>query len=150
MEIWIKHIEDFFSEPLPSQGYLINFPEYRPDLFKEMASHLGYSLGDFRAEKMAPLGTEATQLILDDLDAYLDGISDSTAAVVYNVEALLATKPIDEVMSWLEGFSGVERRHPLIVPLVLFGELFAQSHEGTFSLLEVSLPEQSLVSRLIH
>ena len=73
------------------------------------------------------------------------------AALFFGILGLLVLLTLGMIFS-----TGAKKAPPIRVgsknftEQLILGELFAQKHEGTFSLLDVALPEQSLVSRLVH
>jgi hypothetical protein len=131
-------------------GFLIVFPDYRPDLIKQMAHGLGLEFIDIRAELMAPLGWEAHSLALAAVDNLLRQRTTETGVVAHNSEALLATKTRHERETWLQAVVADDRPHPLLVPITLFATEIASSSTDRICVLEPEhLSEQTLISRLI-
>ena len=99
---------------------------------------------------MRPLGPDAYRVGLEDLDRLLGELSDAGGAVVFNVEALLATKDEAERNRWLEAFLEADWPSTLVVPVTLFAPPADGAGARVLYLDEQGLPEQSLLGRLLH
>ena len=146
---WLRPIERAIKEIKGRGGILLVFPEYRPDLVKAVAHRLGLRYYDYRDEQLRPLGPDAYRVGLDDLDRLLGELGESGGSVVFNVEALLATKDETERARWLAGFLSTDWPAVLMVPLTLF-EPPAQDAGQVLHLDAQDLPEPSLLGRLLH
>ena len=146
---WLSPIERAVNESGGSGGILLVFPEYRPDLVKAVAHRLELRYYDYREEQLRPLGPDAYRVGLDDLDGLLSELGETGGAVVFNVEALLATKDEAERARWLTGFLSTDWPAVLVVPLTLF-EPPAHSVGRVLNLDAQDLPEPSLLGRLLH
>ncbi len=130
-------------------GFLLSFPEYRPDLAHALAGELGFGFFDFRAEVLARLGWDAHTLALDDLNDVLRRHSTETGVVAFNVEALLAIKDEQARRRWLNGFVNDDWPNPVLVPLTLYSSE-APRHPRHYEFDSDDLPNQSFVNRLVH
>lgn len=146
---WIEQCVEFASTLGPG-GLLLVFPEYRPDLAKLVAHHLQFEFFDYRAEVMAAEGPNAAAIELDALDETLAELAASGGAVVFNVEALLATKSPEQRITWVEKLLRTEWQNPVVIPMTLFADETAGLTERILRFAPEDLPEQSLVSRLLH
>jgi hypothetical protein len=129
-------------------GYLVVFPEYRPDQFQALADQLGVEIFDYRTQVMAQQGPAADRISLSDLDTALERLARQGAYVTTNVEALLATKSSQERSHWLARFLETVRSHALIIPLVTLTEDLPDAHPRLYSIPNDALPAQSLLNRL--
>lgn len=147
---WLESISRLVSECGGKGGFLLVFPEYRPDLVRAVANRLALRYYDYRDEQLKPLGPDAYRVGLEDLDRTLEGLGEDGGAVVFNVEALLATKDGAERNRWLTDF--LERSWPstLVVPLTLFAPPAEGSAARVLRLDAQELPEPSLLGRLLH
>ena len=130
-------------------GFLLSFPEYRPDLARTLAGELGFNFFDFRGEVLAGLGWDAHTFTLDDLNDVLHLRSMEKGIVAFNVEALLATKDEQARRCWLSDFVDSDWSNPVLVPLALYS-LEAPQHPRHLELDGDDLPNQSFVNRLTH
>lgn len=130
-------------------GFLVRYPEYRPELVRALAESLELAYGDFRASVMAPMGWEAARLPLDALDQWLVGQAEAGGSVVNNAEALLATKTPEERSAWLARFVGAAWSAPVLIPLVLFGADAPQGEDRVAAIDPGAVPEQTLLTRLL-
>lgn len=147
---WLESISRLVSEGGGKGGFLLVFPEYRPDLVRAVAHRLALRYYDYRDEQLKPLGPDAYRVGLEDLDRTLEGLGEDGGAVVFNVEALLATKDGAERNRWLTDF--LERSWPstLVVPLTLFAPPAEGPDARVLRLDAQELPEPSLLGRLLH
>lgn len=132
-----------------SAAYIVNFPEYRPDLFLFMARSLELIHFDFRTEVMSPYGWDAHQLSIQELDLRLLREADKGNLMICNVEALLATKEIDERKNWLQDYLSRQWPKTIVLPLCLYGHEAPESSPNVYSFENQDLPEQSFVNRLL-
>ncbi len=130
--------------------HLVLFAAYRPDLVREMAVDAGLGHFDFRREVMSGYGKMAHAQPLHLLDEALREQSQDEGCVLMNAEALLATRPERERREWLESVLERVYRHPLVLPLALFGDEAPFGHARVIDLREQAMPEQSLINRLAH
>jgi len=130
-------------------AYIVNFPEYRPDLFLFMARSLGLTYFDFRTEVMSPYGWDAHQLTIEELDERLLQETGKGNIMVCNVEALLATKETDERKKWLQDFLSRQWPKTIVLPLCLYSHEVPESLANVYTFENEDLPEQSFVNRLL-
>jgi hypothetical protein len=147
---WIDEVRRVLAAGDGHRGYLVKFPEYRPDLAKALAHHLGMELFDFRAEVMSRLGASAHTLELDAMQRSLESRCMQRGIVAFNLEALLATKTASARKTWMTDFVGGTYANPIVVPLAIFCPDADASLPHTFSLDADKLPDQSLISRLAN
>jgi hypothetical protein len=145
---WVQPIAETIWNNQSRGGFLVVFPEYRPDQFVALAQHLGLAFFDYRSEVMSPLGWDADQLSLDDLDVALHERASKGGTVVNNVEALLSTKGLEECETWMGEFLGKDWAHALLVPIVINAAQAPMGHERVHRVPDEALPEQSFISRL--
>ncbi|MEA3409944.1 MAG: hypothetical protein U9R74_00190 [Pseudomonadota bacterium] len=127
--------------------FLLCLPEYRPDLARTVADVLGCEFFDYRAEVMAPLGWQAHELSLDDLDDVLKQRADIGSVAAFNIEALLATKSAVERRGWLERFVETSYSAMVVIPLSIYVD-DAPVGLGRVTFVDSRLPEQSFLNRL--
>jgi len=147
---WLDLVASLVEGDSARGGFAVCFPEYRPDLARELAYRLQLRFYDYREEQLRPHGPEAHQVSLSDLDEVLGALAEEGGAVVLNVEALLAAKPEQERANWLARFLDAGWSRPLVLPLTLFAHELDSASARVLRLAEGTLPEQSLVSRLLH
>ena len=147
---WLDSISRMVNESGGKGGILLVFPEYRPDLVKAVAHSLALKYYDYREERLRPLGPDAYRVGLEDLDRLLGELSDAGGAVVFNVEALLATKDEAERNRWLEAFLEADWPSTVVVPVTRFAPPADGAEARVLYLDEQGLPEQSLLGRLLH
>jgi hypothetical protein len=141
---WLNTVEAFYDQHDKKGGYQILFPCYRPDLCKSLAHHLGLNLYDFRQEKMQPLGWDANQITLHELTNTLLEKAANTGIVAHNIEALLATKSVQERVQWLTNFLAIDS----ILPLAIYQGEAVEEHPRVCDIELEYFPEQSFISRL--
>jgi hypothetical protein len=147
---WTDSVINFVNSIGAQGGILLGLPEYRPDLAKAVANRLDLDFYDYRAEEMSRLGSEAGKLSLGALNETLQRRSNERGTLVFNVEALLATKSPAERRAWLERFVRTGWTNLVIVPLTLYAE---DASDVTMRILRFApeeLPAQSLINRLRH
>ncbi len=147
---WLEQVRTILDSTGWTGVYLAAFPEYRPDLVKNMAHHLRLEYFDFRAAVMAVAGTEAAHMDLDALERSMGTHAGKRGVVVMNAEALLATKPEQERKRWLHSVTALEFPHPVIIPLSVFPEDVDPQDPRFFRIDPGALPEQSLIGRLAN
>lgn len=130
-------------------AYIVNFPEYRPDLFRFMAHSLEFKFFDYRTEVMSPFGWEAHQITIDDLEQRLTEEVNKENLVACNVEALLATKEIDVRKNWLKDYLSRKWSGTIVLPLCLYGDEAPENSTKVYTFYNSDLPEQSFVNRLL-
>ena len=145
---WIEPIDDMIEGHDAQGGFIVVFPEYRPDQCLALAQALDLQCFDYRQQVMSARGWEADQLGLDDLDATLDELARTRGSLVNNVEALLATKEIDAGARWLRKFLKTPWTRPLIIPIVIYTQELPAGHARVHTIGVDELPAQSFMNRL--
>jgi len=147
---WLAQMSEFVASMGARGGALLVLPEYRPDLAKAVAHRLTLRFYDFRAEDMVPKGAQASAVGLDALNAVLTQLSVDGGAVVFNVEALLATKTSEQRRAWIEGFVRTDWSGLLLVPMTLFAQEAAVVTDRALHLQAEDLPTQGIISRMLN
>ena len=147
---WLDRITDFLSTSGPRGGLLLVFPEYRPDLAKAVAHQLGLRFCDFRDEEMSKLGIEAGSMPLESLNDKISLLSREEGVLLFNAEALLATKSSEERSAWMRELVGHDWPNPVLVPITLFAAEAGGSTARVLCFDADELPEQGVISRLMH
>ena len=147
-DAWVNPIEQRMAQQQGLGGFIVIFPDYRPDLFRGLAAGLGLANFDFRAEVMSSRGWEADQLTLDELDTSLSRCATESGTVVSNVEALLSTKSDEACTDWVKTFLTRDWRNPLLIPIIIHSEFVPQPHPRVHALSREELPDQTLINRL--
>lgn len=129
-------------------GFLLQLPEYRPDLAHRLAHSLDLTFFDYRVEVMSELGWNAHSLSLDDLDKTLIERATAGGLVAQNVEALLATKSVESRTEWLQRFVDRPWPHLVLVPLCVFAHEAPRAHSHCYECAADMLPAQSFIGRL--
>ena len=145
---WVQPIAETIRNNDSKGGFLVVFPEYRPDQFVALAQHLGFKAFDYRREVMSPLGWNADQLSLDDLDVTLHNRASEGGTVINNVEALLSTKAAKECATWMGEFLRKDWTHSILLPIVVHAAQVPMTHERVHRIPDETLPEQSFINRL--
>ena len=137
-------------ESAKNNGCIILLAEYRPDIAKMIADHLQFEFYDYREKEMLPLGWDAGDIKLDQLDACLTEKSSISPIIAFNIEALLALKPEIERREWFTRF--IEHPWPdkIVLPVTIYIDDVLESSQDTCNLLTMTLPEQSLINRLVN
>ena len=148
MSDWMAPVERVLEAVAGRGGAIVWLPEYRPELLEAIAEHFGLTFRDFRRERMAPLGWQATRLELADLDAFLAEATRDGPALVHNVEALLATRHARERVRWFTQFLARHRKHAVLIPVVLFGDEIPADDRRVARLDPAAVPPASLLLRL--
>ena len=127
------------------------FPEYRPDLARNLAHQLGYTFHDFRREVMQGYGWEAGAIPLEQLTLELKGHSRNGGVVAFNVEALLAAKTDSERRAWLRVLARQDWPHPVVLCILLFPQAVAETPGiVTVELDDTMLPQPTLLGRFLR
>lgn len=147
---WISEFSALLSAGDGHGGYLVELPEYRPDLAKALAHHLTFDFFDFRAEVMSRLGFSAHTLELDAMGRSLESRAIHRGLVAFNLEALLGTKTESARQAWFNEFVHGSYPHPIVVPLTLFCSEVDESLPNRIAIDREDLPEQSIISRLAN
>lgn len=147
---WLDQVSDFVSSMGARGGALLVLPEYRPDLAKAVAHRVELEFYDFRAEDMAPKGTQAAAIDLAALNSVLRQRSVDGGALVFNVESLLTTKTPEQRRAWIEGFVRTDWPGLLLVPMTLFAQEAAMATDRALHLHTEDLPAQGIVNRMIN
>ena len=148
MSDWMAPVERVLEAVAWRGGAIVWLPEYRPELPEAIAEHFGLAFRDFRRERMAPLGWQATRLGLADLDAFLAEAGRCGPALVHNVEALLATRRREERVGWFTQFLARRREHAVLIPVVLFGDEVAADGRRVVRLDPAAIPPAGFLLRL--
>jgi hypothetical protein len=145
---WVRPIQQKIAQHGGRGGFIVIFPDYRPDLFRGLAYALGLANFDYRSEVMSVRGWDADQLTLDELDADLSRCAADTSTVVSNVEALLSTKSEEACSRWLHAFLGRDQDNAVLIPIVIHSESVPRPHPRVHELSGEQLPVQTLLRRL--
>ena len=145
---WTLAIEALIREHHSRGGFIVVFPEYRPDQCLALAHALDLPYFDFRQQVMSAHGWDADRLGFADLDATLDDLAATQGGVVNNVEALLATREIDAGARWLRRFLATPWTRPLIAPIAIYTQEVAADHARVHTVNDGDLPAQSFLNRL--
>jgi len=148
MDPWIGPIRSRIAGPRSGNGLLVCLPEYRPDLARNLAFVLDLSFVDFRQVFMSALGWEAHTLDLEQVSGMLRERAESRGLVLFNLEALLATKTVEERRGWLEAFLSIPFRQPVLAMLWVYGEEAPHGDDRVFRPDAGQLPTQGLINRL--
>lgn len=117
---WLELFKENYAKFQGEGGFLVLFPEYRPDMTRALAHSLELEFYDYRLEKMISKGWDAGNIPLESLMRTLIEESARIGIVVHNVEALLATKPEEERRQWLQDFLTFEWSNPVVLPLSIY------------------------------
>ncbi len=145
---WIQPIDDMIKHHDSRGGFVVMFPEYRPDLCLTLAHTLDLRCFDYRQQVMSAHGWEADKLGLANLNATLEELARTQGSLVNNVEALLATKEIDAGVQWLQQFLATPWARPLIIPIVIFTQELSAGHSRVHTIDVDAIPAQSFLNRL--
>jgi len=148
LDAWIRPIWSGIAGSGAGGGFLVCLPEYRPDLARNLAFGLDLCFVDFRQAFMSALGWEAHTLDLGQVSGMLRERSEARGLVLFNVEALLATKAGDERRDWLEAFLSIPFEQPVLAVLWVFAEEVPHTDDRVFRVDAGRLPPQGLISRL--
>lgn len=147
---WSDTIAGFAARLGGRGGLIISFPEYRPDLAKAVANRLSLDFFDYRADEMSQHGAEAGKIPLQSLDASLQSRASQRGILAFNVEALLATKDEETRKRWIEQFVHTDWPNLIVLPIAIFNDDALESSERLIILNADELPEQGVISRLLH
>jgi hypothetical protein len=145
---WVQPVLAMIEAAGRRGGFLVALPEYRPDLFREMADELGLAFVDFRAETMRPLGWEAGRLPLTALTRDIEQRAGRGGLVVHNAEALLAAKTAAERRQWLQEFTETAWPAPVVIPITVFQADLPIGAAGFHRVDPEALPDAKLLTRL--
>ena len=145
---WLEPFKTMINR-CSNAAYIVNFPEYRPDLFLFMARSLGLIHFDFRTEVMSAYGWDAHQLTIEELDGRLLQEADKGNLMISNVEALLATKETEERQKWLQDYLSRQWSKTVVLPLCLYCHEVPEFSSHVYSFENKDLPEQSFINRLL-
>ncbi len=148
-ETWLQLVRSTLDGQGSRCGYIVCFPEYRPDLVLGMAEALGLAHFDFRREVMSHLGWHAGTLQLADLDRAIAERARGSGVVVQNAEALLSTKAEGLRRGWLEDFVAAPWPNVVVLPLALYATAAPERHPRVVAFDARDLPEPTLLSRLV-
>lgn len=145
---WLNTFKSSYDESIGEGGFLVLFPEYRPDMTRALAHSLGLKFYDYRLEKMRVQGWEAGDITLESLMITLIEESTHIGLVVHNVEALLATKSEGERVQWLRDFLAFDWPNPVVVPLSIFQADADKSNLRVCDLELIEFEKESFLMRL--
>ena len=148
--VWINEIAGMLATGDGHGGYLVKFPEYRPDLAKALAHHLNLDFFDFRTDVMSRLGFAAHTLELEAMGRSLESRAVHRGILAFNLEALLVTKTEPARQAWFREFVGGSYANPVVVPLALFCPEVETPFPNTVAIQFEDLPEQSIIGRLAN
>ncbi|MEN8176771.1 MAG: hypothetical protein ABFS23_13480, partial [Pseudomonadota bacterium] len=146
---WLLPVAEMLDRAPAFGGYVVVFPQYRPDLARELAHHLQLDFFNLREEVMRPRGQEAVAMSLAELDDIVTTRAASGGFVLFNVESLLAVKSETEAKAWLDIFITHDWPQPVVLPVTLFDDLVPDPHRRCCRLAAEDLPEQNLISRFL-
>ena len=146
---WMAPLTDAIAHSGGRGGFIVAIPEYRPSLIRLLANRQGLYYCDFRAERMAALGWEASKLPLSALD---DTIAETIpksgkGIILQNAEALLAAKPAAERRAWLESFTQTNWTGTVVVPVSVFTSDLPEENGRVVTLDMALLPAESMLIR---
>ena len=145
---WTRPIDAMIRGHGSRGGFVVVFPEYRPDQCLALAHTLDLPCFDFRQQVMSDHGWEADRLEFADLDAILTELATAQGGLVNNVESLLSTKDVDAGAQWLQQFLAAPWPRPLIIPIVIYTQGLPPGHGRVHCVSDVDLPAQSFLNRL--
>lgn len=131
-----------------SGGYILLMPQYRPDIGRSIAQHFELRFYDYRQEVMLPLGWDAANISLDELDDRLFQEAMEKPLLAFNVEALITTKPEEQRRQWLYEFIHKPWSNKILLPLAIHQSDAPDSGTNVCDLQNTPLPEQNLINRL--
>jgi len=129
-------------------GYILLMPQYRPDIGRSIAQHFELRFYDYRQEVMLPLGWDAANISLDELDDRLFQEAMEKPLLAFNVEALMTTKPEEQRRQWLYEFIHKPWSNKILLPLAIHQSDAPDSSTNVCDLQNTPLPEQNLINRL--
>ena len=145
---WTQPIDAMIRGHASHGGFVVVFPEYRPDQCLALAHALDLPCFDFRQQVMSAHGWEADRLEFADLNATLSGLATAQGGLVNNVESLLSTKEVGARRQWLKQFLSTSWARPLLIPITIYAQELPPGHERVHCISDVDLPEQSFLNRL--
>lgn len=148
--VWMSEFTGMLAAGDGHGGYLVKFPEYRPDLAKTLAHYLSFDFYDFRADVMSRLGFSAHTLELEAMGRSLEARAVHRGVLAFNLEALLGTKTESARQAWFSEFVRGSYANPVVVPLALFCSEVGIPFPNTVVIDLEDLPEQSIISRLAN
>lgn len=147
---WIGKVAEFTDLAPSKKGLFVSMPDYRPDIIEKLSELLGLRFVDFRIEKLSPLKWGAGKMSLDELTSTLENYSQEENCIVLNIEALLATKPLEERQNWYDTFLSLEFSSKLIVVMTLFSDEIKAKGNRHLKFAREDLPEQTILRRLLE
>lgn len=152
---WLTPVAAALEREARRGRFLVAFDIYRPDLARAMAHALRLQFIDFRAQYMMPLGRDAGRLPLARIeeliaDAEREPAADGEAQglVLLNVEALLATRPAQERITWMQDFIARPSAVPVIVPVSVFAAEAPAADPRVVAIDPAAVPSEKLLFRL--
>lgn len=145
---WLDVVKNEYEQHHAEGGFLVLFPEYRPDLSRALANYLGLEFYDYRENVMQFFSWEASKISLEALTETLFEESEKTGLVVHNVEALLATKSDHQRAEWLAEFLTIDWSNPVVLPISIYQEDTVRGHPRVCDIELEEFPKQSFIMRL--
>ncbi len=147
---WLQPVLAWRDALPASCACAVVFPGYRPDLVQTMASALETRLIDFRKQKMAPLGWQASNLAPHALtETALAEMAHGRDVMLHNAEAMLSLFTREVREAWFAEAAAQDWPQRLILPLTLFAhDLPAQMIDHVIELTAADLPSEGLLQRL--
>ncbi len=124
IEIALAHVDTHGHEG----GHILLFPHYQPEQVRLLAKRLDFTLFDFQQDVMAPLGSAADRIDLNQLDKALATVAGKRKIVAHNVEALLCVQPEDQRRAWLSAFLDTAWPNPVVLPIALYQDEVPKEH----------------------
>ncbi len=149
-EDWLRPVIEALNGLAEGRCLVVDVPVYRPDLARQMAAALGLAFHDFREEYLKHQGAQAEQVAIEAMDAWLAACAGDEPTLFHNAEALLACHGPERRAAWFASLARRDWPNRLVVPLYLFGPELDDDAPPKVSLDYQALPEQGLVSRLLH
>lgn len=147
---WIGKVAEFIDLGPSNKGLFVSMPDYRPDIIERLSEMLGLRFVDFRIDKLSPLKWGAGKMSLDELTSVLENYSQEENCIVLNIEALLATKTLEERRKWYNEFLDLEFSSKIIVVMTLFSEEIETKSNRHLKFAREDLPEQTILRRLLE
>ncbi len=145
---WQQQIDQMISACDAPRGLVALMPEYRPDIARAIAHHIGCQFKDFRQEVMREKQRLAHTTSLEELSDFIVAHADQQPLLVFNAEALLATKAVGERRAWLREFLQTPRNHWVVLPIAIFIQDVPIQPRGVVDLQACEFHDQSLINRL--
>jgi len=151
---WLSTIKTVFKQYQGEGAIQVLFPEYRPDLAHVVADCLGLGFYDYRKETMLAKGWNAGNITLEEMTQVLineTASSSENGLLIYNIEALLATKPEEHRRQWLTQCLDQDKiKWPkaIVLPLSIYQSDAATGYPRVCNLQVEEFPKESFLMRL--